>query len=235
MRQVAFEELEGEPVIVEEKLDGANSGFSFDERGRLRLQSRGHLLRGGPREAQFDRFKQWGATLREALFERLRDRYVVYGEWLYAHHAIYYDALPDYFVEFDVLDLAEGVFLDTSRRRALLSGLPITSAPVVAELASLRESDLAPLISRSAYQTPEWAQTLRRACVSRRIDPSLVLERTDRAGLMEGFYLKVERGGVVVQRCKWVRPSFTQAVEDAGEHWMRRPIVPNTLGTEPAT
>ena len=46
---------------------------------------------------------------------------------------------------------------------------------------------------------------------------------------MEGLYLKVEEGGRVLGRYKWVRASFLSAVLDSGTHWLRRPIVPNRL------
>jgi hypothetical protein len=46
---------------------------------------------------------------------------------------------------------------------------------------------------------------------------------------MEGLYLKVEEGGRVVERYKWVRPEFLQAILDSGEHWADGPIEPNRL------
>jgi len=51
----------------------------------------------------------------------------MYGEWLYAKHTIYYDQLPAYFLEFDVLDMQIGEFLSTARRRELLAGLPVAA------------------------------------------------------------------------------------------------------------
>ena len=54
-------ELAGKYLVVEEKMDGANCGISFDRAGRLRLQSRGHYLAGGPRERQFELLKSWAA------------------------------------------------------------------------------------------------------------------------------------------------------------------------------
>ena len=40
--------LRGRHVVIEEKLDGANAGISVGDDGRLRLQSRGHVLTGFP-------------------------------------------------------------------------------------------------------------------------------------------------------------------------------------------
>ena len=109
--QVPFAELAGRNLVVEEKLDGANAGLRFDAAGRLYLQSRGHFLTGGPREKHFNLFKQWANGLAVALWDRLSTRYVLYGEWLYAKHTIFYDRLPQYFLEFDALDTDSGEFL----------------------------------------------------------------------------------------------------------------------------
>ena len=60
-RSVPFADLAGRHLVVEEKLDGANAGMSFDAAGRLWLQSRGHFLTGGAREKHFALFKRWAA------------------------------------------------------------------------------------------------------------------------------------------------------------------------------
>ncbi len=48
--------------------------------------------------------KAWAGAAQRELREALGGRYVMYGEWLYAKHTVFYDALPHYFFEFDVLD-----------------------------------------------------------------------------------------------------------------------------------
>lgn len=50
---IPFDELVGRHLVIEEKLDGANSAISFESDGMLLLQSRGHYLTGGAREAHF--------------------------------------------------------------------------------------------------------------------------------------------------------------------------------------
>ena len=111
LRSEPLEIIEGRHLIIEEKLDGANSAISFDASGGLLLQSRGHFLTGGPREAHFDLFKSWANSISHLLLPILADRYIVYGEWLYAKHTIFYDCLPHYFIEFDVLDREQDHFL----------------------------------------------------------------------------------------------------------------------------
>jgi len=229
LRCVSADELLGRDLIIEEKLDGSNSGVSFDSDRRLLLQSRGHFLDGGPRERHFALFKSWATSHCHELWEVLGDRYVMYGEWLYAKHTIYYDALPHYFVEFDVLDRATGEFLSTAGRGELLKGLPVVSAPVLwtGHVRSAKQFDS--LITASRFQTPRWRAALIEACEARGVDHSRVRNETDAAGLMEGLYLKVEGESWVVERYKFVRPSYTQTVEESDNHWLERPVVPNRL------
>ncbi|MGH9834378.1 MAG: RNA ligase family protein [Blastocatellia bacterium] len=229
LRCISADELLGRELVVEEKLDGSNSGVSFDADGRLLLQSRGHFLDGGPRERQFALFKSWATSHSGELWEALGDRWVIYGEWLYAKHTIFYDALPHYFIEFDVLDKASGEFLSTARRRELLSGLPIVSAPILwmGQIKSAKQFDS--LITASRFQTPHWLAALIEVCDARGIDHNRVRGETDASGLMEGLYLKVEDRDRIVERYKFVRPSYTQALEDSDNRWLERPIVPNRL------
>ena len=123
-----FGEIAGRHLVIEEKLDGANCAISFGAGNALQLQSRGHYLTGGPRERHFDLLKTWAQSISDRLLGALGQRYIMYGEWLYAKHTVFYDALPHYFIEFDVLDTDNDCFLSTKRRRELLSGLPIRSA-----------------------------------------------------------------------------------------------------------
>src|SRR5260370_28121950 len=117
-------ELMGRRLVVEEKMDGANSAVSFSSDGRLLLQSRGHYLTGGVRERQFHLFKTWAHRYTGELWEVLADRYIMYGEWLYAKHTIFYTNLPHYFLEFDLYDKSTGEFLSTRRRHDVLEKLP---------------------------------------------------------------------------------------------------------------
>ena len=77
-----IKELSGLPLIVEEKLDGANSAVSFDVDGILLLQSRGHYLTGGGRERHFSLLKTWAAAHAHVLHPVLGHRFIMYGEWM---------------------------------------------------------------------------------------------------------------------------------------------------------
>jgi hypothetical protein len=229
LAQTPFAALRGRRLVVEEKLDGANAGISFDADGRLRLQSRGHYLTGGPREQQFAQLKPWAATIAPQLWARLADRYVVYGEWLYAKHTVFYDALPHYFCEFDVLDQHTGRFLSTPARRQLLAGLPIVAVPVLHDGPISSPAQLTALVGPSLCRTPSWRSALADAARGARQDPGQVAAETDADDRMEGLYVKDETDGHVTARYKWVRRSFLTAIADSGSHWASRPIVANRL------
>ena len=62
LSQRPFSDIAGKSVVLEEKIDGANSAVSFTENGELRLQSRGHFLTGGYRERHYDLLKQWAVV-----------------------------------------------------------------------------------------------------------------------------------------------------------------------------
>jgi RNA ligase len=226
---VAFTHLRDKYLVVEEKLDGANTAISFATDGTLQLQSRGHYLTGGPRERQFGPLKAWATTIQHALRARIGTQYVVYGEWMYAKHTVFYDALPHYFCEFDILDRTTDTFLSTTARAELLAGLPISSVPVLHTGTVPTLKALTALAGPSTCRTASWKDALTQAAQG----SAAVLRETDMSDDMEGLYLKVESGGAVVDRYKWVRPTFLTAVLDSGSHWLDRPILPNQL-TDPA-
>jgi len=229
MSQIPFSAIAGKHLVVEEKCDGANSAVSFGEDGQLLLQSRGHYLTGGYRERHFNFMKRWATTHREAFYRVLGSRYIMYGEWMYAKHTVFYDALPGYFLEFDILDRETGVFLDTPGRHAMLEGLPVSSVPVLGEGVYRRKEDLLALLGSSRYITGKQREHLVRVALSLGLDPERNCGETDLSGMMEGLYIKVEEQGRVLERLKFVRAAFLQCVDFSETHWLDRPIIPNQL------
>lgn len=122
--------LLGGPVVVEEKLDGANLGFSLAPDGTLRAQNRGQYL-AEPHAGQLKRLPDWlqvhGQTLETGLDEHL----VVFGEWCAARHSLGYSALPDWWLLFDVYDRQAQRFWSSARRDALARELGVTTVPRV--------------------------------------------------------------------------------------------------------
>lgn len=229
---VPFASVAGHVLVVEEKLDGANAAISFSDDGQLWLQSRGHYLTGGPRERHFALLKTWASRHAEALLAVLGSRYVVYGEWLYAKHTIFYDQLPHYFMEFDVLDTQRDVFLSTAARQQLLIDTPIRSVPVLEHGVFSNLDSLTQLVAPSLYKSPAFAGRFVEEAVKAGVAPDQALVQTDPSEYAEGLYIKVEDGDRVVDRLKWVRASFLSVVATAGDHWLTRPIIPNGLAPD---
>ncbi|KAF1054305.1 MAG: hypothetical protein GAK43_00971 [Stenotrophomonas maltophilia] len=228
--QVRYAALAGRWLVVEEKLDGANTAISFSAAGELRLQSRGHYLTGGGRERQFNLFKQWAVAHETWLLERLEDRYVLYGEWLHKKHSVFYDCLPHYFCEFDIWDRAQGCFLSTVRRHALLAEGPVLSVPVLyAGPAPARQADLLALIGPSLARSPQWRQVFERSVAREGLDLARAWQQCDHSEHMEGLYLKLEDEQTTRERLKWVRQDFVQAILDAGQHHAEQPFIANQL------
>lgn len=228
--QVALRSLAGRHSVLEEKVDGANSAVSFSDAAALLLQSRGHYLVGGGSERQFNAFKPWAAAHEDALLRVLEDRYVMYGEWCYAKHSIFYDCLPHYFNEFDIYDRQTGKFLSTGRRRALLTGLPIVQVPVLYEGPMPTDPKLLrKLVYRSLGKTCQWKSAFERNIAREGQNLEMGWKQTDKSERSEGLYLKIEENDEVVARFKYVRPDFVQTILDSGSHHSQRPVLPNLL------
>jgi hypothetical protein len=198
-----------ESLIVEEKIDGTNVGIHFTSEGELVLQCRGHLITEGM-HPQYDLFKQWTVVKRFVLEERLEDRFILFGEWMYARHSIHYRQLPHYFFEFDIFDKEQEAFLSLKQRLVLLEGTGIQTVPVI-QIGAVSRKQLERLIGPSIYDS-QFENPL-----TKRID-----------NLMEGLYLRTEAGGTVSGRAKFVRPEFVEKVKES-THWQHQQMVPNLL------
>jgi len=229
LSQRPFTDLVDRHVVLEEKIDGANSAVSFSENGDLRLQSRGHFLTGGYRERHYDLLKQWAAVHRDKFYEVLGSRYIMYGEWMYAKHSIYYDLLPHYFMEFDVLDRETGKYLDTPSRHDLLKNLPVSHVPVLASGVFKNIEEILKHLGDSLYISENHMDHLREDAIRLGLDADQICRETDASRTMEGIYIKIEENGKVVDRMKYVRASFLQSIEESQTNWLDRPIVPNRI------
>lgn len=88
-------------AVVEEKLDGSNVMLWLGDGGEVECAGRsgpGAMDRGG----QLGRLRAWVSEHRLRLRTVLAEADVVYGEWLWLTHTVFYDRLPSYLV---VLDL----------------------------------------------------------------------------------------------------------------------------------
>ncbi len=233
LSQVPFSHIFGKHIVIEEKIDGANSAISFDGDGNLLLQSRGHYLSLSVdeyRERHYNPLKRWAKANQDIFFDVLGDRYVMYGEWMYAKHTVFYDALPHYFMEFDIYDREKKEFLDTQRRREMTSKMGIVhSVPVIGEGFYTKKDDVISLIGHSNYITDNHIENLREISRKHGLDVERQVNETDNSTTMEGLYIKLEEDGVVKERFKFVRHEFVQQILASNSHWQSRPIVPNML------
>lgn len=196
-------------LIVEEKIDGTNVGIHFAEDGELVMQCRGHLITEGM-HPQYDLFKQWAAVKRCVLEQRLGKRFILFGEWVYARHSIFYRQLTHYFFEFDIYDKEQNAFLDLEQRLSLLDDSGIQTVPVI-HTGPLRQSGLEEMIGPSLFDS--------------QFDNPLT-KRAD--NLMEGLYLRTEADGVVTGRAKFVRAEFVEKIKQS-VHWQHQAMMPNEL------
>lgn len=170
-------------VIVEEKIDGANLGFSVSQDGELRAQNRGSYLELDSPAGQWKPIRRWLETRRNALIEALAPNLMLFGEWCYAVHSVRYDRLPDWFLAFDVFDRDLGVFWSVDRRDEFAKGLGIQVVPELTR-GKLGIEALEPLLDHSRLSS----------------------------GTAEGIYVRKELNGVLAARAKLVRAEFVQAI-----------------------
>ena len=172
-------------VVVEEKVDGTNLGFSTDAHGGIRVQNRGNWVRQGG-HPQFDALWGWLALRQAALVDALGDNLILFGEWCLAVHSVQYDSLPDWFLGFDVYDRRKRAFWSVPRRDKLLRSVGLAGVQKLASgLFSVHE--LEALLSRA----------------------SAVGGRS-----VEGIYIRADEGDWLKDRAKIVRAEFTQAIEE---------------------
>lgn len=172
------------PVVLEEKVDGANLGFSVGADGEVRAQNRGQYLHR-PFTGQFARLNEWLAIHEETLFYALGESLMLFGEWVAAVHSLEYPSLPDFFLVFDVYDCSEKRFWSTTRRNTLASLLGLHQIHQIGT-GHFRLNELQQMIATasSAY----------------------------RSSGCEGIYLRHENEDWLVARAKLVRNDFVQGI-----------------------
>lgn len=177
--------LAGE-VVLEEKLDGANLGFSLAQDGSLRAQNRGQYL-NAPHAGQFSRLPAWLTQHSEAIATALTPTLMLFGEWCAARHSLDYGNLPDWFLLFDVYDGQVGKFWSSKRRNALAEKLGLFTVPEL----------------RRSHQTLPLLKELLQSDHSR-----------FRSGPLEGIIIRQDSKDWCQNRAKLVRQDFTQTISE---------------------
>ena len=169
------------PASVEEKVDGANLGISVSAVGRVLAQSRGRYLPRGM-GGQWKPLWRWLGERQEALVAAVGPSRIAFGEWCYAQHSVPYDALPDWFLLFDVYDREQRRFWSRERRDQLAGRAGLSTVPLI-EVGTFTVSRLRKLLGRSRLG----------------------------AAPAEGIYLRWDEGDSLVRRAKIVRPGWVMA------------------------
>jgi ATP-dependent RNA circularization protein (DNA/RNA ligase family) len=173
-------------VVVEEKLDGANLGFSLSPDDYLRVQNRGQYL-AEPHAGQFARLPAWLAQHGDVLRSALTPGLMVFGEWCAARHSLDYAALPNWFLLFDVYDRQEGRFWCSARRNALAASVDLATVPEVGH----GRHTIASLKTLVATLSSHYRQ-----------------------GPLEGVVIRQESPLWCESRAKLVRGDFTQSIDN---------------------
>jgi ATP-dependent RNA circularization protein (DNA/RNA ligase family) len=175
-------------IVVQEKIDGASMGVSFYN-GEPMVRNRSHILRKGysarktPAQQQFSRAWTWlyeNCDKIKEVSELVGSQTSIFGEWLVARHTVAYDALPDWFVAYDIYDADAKKFLDPSLALEILE---------TAGFATIKVID-------TGIQTPTTLLAMR--------DGKSAYNNSER----EGIYLKSGDGQWCTGRYKMVAPWF---------------------------
>lgn len=195
-------------LVVEEKIDGANLGFSVSDNCNLLVQNRGGYLSQDSCHKQFRSLWPWLAPKESDLVDALWPDLMLFGEWCVATHSVEYDQLPDWFLGFDVYDRAAARFWDTERRDALLASLELCAVPRVA-MGQFTIAELVSLLGSSQAGSP----------------------------LAEGIVVRREAEGWTKARAKLVRATFTQNIEKhwSRDTMRRNALALSALAAEGAT
>jgi hypothetical protein len=229
---IQFAKLRGEPLTVEEKVDGTGVGICFENHA-LSIYHRGTKLETfSGKNKEFFHLHNWCIHNLDDLGWMLRDRYVMFGEWMFLKHHIFYDRLPHWFLESDIYDQQEQIWLSTKARDELIgeyNHIGIRQVPVIATVRPTKLKQLTDLIKRSQYQSEHWPAMMWKFCEQQDIELDKALHHTDKSGLMEGLYIKHEDDKQVLGRYKYVRYEFVNEIVNEGVHWKMQKPVENLL------
>lgn len=173
-------------VIIEEKIDGANIGFSLDNNGDIRVQNRGSYL-DTPYYGQFSRLKGWLGQHGYHIQKYLTGDLIIFGEWCAAQHSLYYHNLPDYFLLFDIYDKIQKRFWSVQKRNQWAEKMGIKTVPCVGEGSYSTDSLVSLLYQLKSYY---------------------------RKGRPEGIVIRKDLEDWNISRGKIVQPEFVQNIED---------------------
>lgn len=223
---VKFNKLREQFLVIEEKVDGSGVSLFFDWELNLHIHHRGSEAVG----PEYRLLHEWARQHESELYCILENRYILFGEWMFKKHTIYYDCLPDFFLESDIYDQKKDIWLSTAARKELLQEQDfIKQVPVIASGISISLSEITERVGKPKYQSDKWRQSMQSVCQKSGYDIDLAFAETDSSGLMEGLYLKHEDEGQVLNRYKYVRFEFVNKIINSGTHVKDRVLIHNQV------
>eukprot|EP00594_Rhizosolenia_setigera_P012520 CAMPEP_0178964414 /NCGR_PEP_ID=MMETSP0789-20121207/15655_1 /TAXON_ID=3005 /ORGANISM="Rhizosolenia setigera, Strain CCMP 1694" /LENGTH=690 /DNA_ID=CAMNT_0020649169 /DNA_START=15 /DNA_END=2087 /DNA_ORIENTATION=+ len=212
-------------VIMEEKVDGSNVGFSLDANENIIAQNRSHYI-SSKDQAQYNTLSSWIEEHRESLMKILKHTskttttttannspqinkstsqgLILYGEWVVAKHSIPYDRLPGQFIAYDRFHER---FYSRQRFYEVMRNTIIPVTPVI---------DMCQFSSTTTNK-----QKIESELKNFLELPSMF--RKD-GGFLEGVVLRIDdtENQWLEHRLKIVRPDFVAGCDDG--HWMSHSI-----------
>lgn len=112
----------GEPIVIQEKIDGSNAAVAYDvDNDVLVAFSRRQTL---SEENTLNGFYNWVQSLPvDKVKEIIGDRYIIFGEWMTKHSIKYPDDVMKNFYMFDVWDKKTEQYLPFEDTRSIFSRL----------------------------------------------------------------------------------------------------------------
>lgn len=114
--------ITGEPIVIQEKIDGSNASLYYDiETNSLKACSRRLEL---SEENTLNGFYNWVQSLpTDKVKEIIGDRYIIFGEWMTKHSIKYPDDVMKNFYMFDVWDKKTEQYLPFEDTRSIFNRL----------------------------------------------------------------------------------------------------------------
>ena len=118
----------GEHIVVQEKLDGANASIRCDEEGNVICFSRrNELTPFNTLQGFYEYIQAWDKA---GIVNTLGTRYILFGEWLVKHSIRYPEDKMKQFYVFDVWDTETEEYLPWERTKVFAGALGFKTVPL---------------------------------------------------------------------------------------------------------
>jgi hypothetical protein len=183
-------------IIITAKLDGSNFCMTSDS-----CFARSH--NGPPSHPSFN----WAKSYYNNIKQYIPDNLLIFSEYLFAKHSIYYNNLPDYIFVFNIFNLEDKTWLSWDELTSFCKTININHVPILYQGIIKKSSDLKN-ICHTLMQNKEFGINEREG----------VVVRIANSFSENDFSISVAK----VVRCGHVQTS---------EHWKNQEIIKNKLKT----